>query len=209
MLLGGFVSAQKRQAFVYTELDGLPSSWSTSVVQGLDGEIWVATREGVASFDGQRWQRRIPPGVLGRVRRLVRDGERLVAVGQPDHGVALFEGSGWTLLPPPPIRGDAVAVVAAAGTIWIATEQDLARWRGGAWRVVGLPDELGRMHGAAPGHGASGLWLATDSGLWHHANEQSTRWTRDPCFAVASVPATSPAGQAACRIVSHFVFSFG
>jgi signal transduction histidine kinase/ligand-binding sensor domain-containing protein len=49
----------------YGVQDGLPFGTAQQLAQDVDGSIWVATRQGLAHFDGQRWQNVAPEPEFG------------------------------------------------------------------------------------------------------------------------------------------------
>jgi signal transduction histidine kinase/ligand-binding sensor domain-containing protein len=53
----GGISLLKDGHFVnYTERDGIPAGWVTSIARGPDGTIWASAQSGLAQFAGGRWQ---------------------------------------------------------------------------------------------------------------------------------------------------------
>jgi signal transduction histidine kinase/ligand-binding sensor domain-containing protein len=53
----GGISLMKDGHFInYTERDGIPSGWVTSIARGPDGAIWAAMQTGLARFADGRWR---------------------------------------------------------------------------------------------------------------------------------------------------------
>jgi signal transduction histidine kinase/ligand-binding sensor domain-containing protein len=53
----GGISLLKDGHFVnYTERDGIPAGWVTSIARGPDGTIWASAQSGLARFAAGRWQ---------------------------------------------------------------------------------------------------------------------------------------------------------
>jgi signal transduction histidine kinase/ligand-binding sensor domain-containing protein len=55
--MGGLSLIDKGKVTNYTEADGLPPNETMEPVQDRDGHIWVSTSNGLARFDGKRWEK--------------------------------------------------------------------------------------------------------------------------------------------------------
>ena len=55
--MGGLSLIDNGNVTNYTEADGLPPNELMEPVQDRDGQIWVSTTNGLARFDGKRWER--------------------------------------------------------------------------------------------------------------------------------------------------------
>ncbi len=47
--------AQRYHIHTYSETDGLPSSTVLALTQGPSARMWFATRNGIATYDGNSW----------------------------------------------------------------------------------------------------------------------------------------------------------
>ena len=65
----------------YSAADGLPSNTVYAIAQDADGSLWIGTRNGLASFDGNRFSRWKE---YGRVNALTVDRENRLWVGTTD-----------------------------------------------------------------------------------------------------------------------------
>lgn len=86
-----------------------------------DGDVWVASLDGLVSGDGERWRRHASADGLpeGPVHDVVPDGERVWAA--TPHGVYRLEDERWRRLPESPHSVGSLAV-ADDGTVWAAVD---------------------------------------------------------------------------------------
>jgi ligand-binding sensor domain-containing protein len=82
----GAVRLLDNKVKVFTENDGLESELLHDVVEGTNGQIWVATTKGIGSFDGTKWTFPQSGHLNRKSRALARDPEGRVWVGG-DQGV--------------------------------------------------------------------------------------------------------------------------
>lgn len=70
----------------FTENDGLESELVHDVVEGLGGNMWIATSRGIGQWDGQRWSfpKQVP--FNAKASALVRDPDNRIWIGS-DKGV--------------------------------------------------------------------------------------------------------------------------
>jgi len=163
--------------------DGLPQNSATSIVQTPDGYVWAATEEGLARFDGVRFEVFDGEGVpefgtnLVDVLYLGRGGALWIGTAE---ALVRMEGGRFTAygrslgLP----RGAVRAITEdGAGTVWVGTEV------GGIASLQG-----GRLVPAKPGDGPAddnirallatrdgSVWAGTAGGLRRlRGNEQTT-----------------------------------
>ncbi|MCA9734797.1 MAG: response regulator [Deferribacteres bacterium] len=85
----------------YTFIDGLPSSTIFDMDQAANGEIWFATRGGVAQYDGFHWTTHLESVKNTQTRWIKADahGNVWTAGRSLGHGLALFNGEEWTQIP--------------------------------------------------------------------------------------------------------------
>lgn len=180
------MEGQSFQAHSYDEDDGLPSSLVYDITQDQAGRLWLATRIGVASYDGMVWSTHSSPEGLPEPNHAGLDLDasgRLWAVSTPlPPRVSFLDKSGtWEQLPLPEVTGaagqvTAFSVIAPEGEhlAWSDARQNLVAvatsepalyvWHDGWQRFVtgeGLPGVIR----ALDGHQGS-FFLATDEGLF-------------------------------------------
>jgi signal transduction histidine kinase/ligand-binding sensor domain-containing protein len=145
----------------WTHKDGIPSGFIYSIAQTRDGYLWLATTDGLVRFDGVRFVHWLPKTghteLLGVVRSLcaARDG-------------SLWIGTAAGLLGN--IRGDDLATFSVGaeaealledgeGTLWVATQNRVSRFRGATQEQIGAPITL-------PGTFLSGLLQDRNGSIW-------------------------------------------
>ncbi len=144
----------------------LPQSTVMGLAQDTDGVLWIATLDGVATFDGASLE--LVPDTPGAPHA----GPASVVVARRSGGVAVAgaeavsirEGRRWRRVPTP---GAAVALAEAVdGGLWIADRAGDV-WRlpagGTTWERRSAP-ETGPI--AAIAATADGVWLAGRDGVW-------------------------------------------
>jgi ligand-binding sensor domain-containing protein/signal transduction histidine kinase len=156
----------------WTSQNGLPQNVVFSITQTCDGYLWFATEEGVARFDGVRFE------VFDRSNSANLGDDTVSALAASRDG-SLWMGtrSGLTHYRNGVFHTDTVATglvadditalhESADGSLWIGTLQGLNRLYQGRFRVYtrndGLPDN--RVTAIAEGRDGS-LWVGTKGGL--------------------------------------------
>ena len=123
--------------------DGLPQQMVTASAQTGDGYLWLGTEEGLARFDGARFQtfdRRNTPTMAagGRIAALATAPDGSLWVGTDADG--LLHLVGGTFVRRWPASGRAVRVrdiaITRQGVVWIATPEGLVRIDGETTRNV-------------------------------------------------------------------------
>jgi hypothetical protein len=71
---------------VFTENDGLESELVHDVIEGLNGQIWIATSRGIGVWDGNRWAFPKEPPYNVKASALTRDPDGRIWIGT-DRGV--------------------------------------------------------------------------------------------------------------------------
>jgi diguanylate cyclase (GGDEF)-like protein len=135
----------------FDERSGLPQHTIVDLLQDLEGYVWAATQDGLARYDGRRWQTTALPREMGtnypRALRRAKSGGLWVA--SFDGGVALYKDGRWEItdkskgLPSNRVRG-LLETTDAQGrtTLWIATELGVARLQNGHLTSYGREDGL-------------------------------------------------------------------
>jgi PAS domain S-box-containing protein len=96
----------------YDELQGLMNSWVNDITQDRQGRLWLATRSGIAVYDGVSWQNFSASEGLGAANFLkVRVGSDgmvwvLASSSRNRPEIFCFDGQGWQQIPPPGIGED-------------------------------------------------------------------------------------------------------
>ena len=105
LLFAGPLTSQVYHVHKYTESEGLPSTEVRDLVQSADGQLWFATRNGIASYDGQTWQTHGPNEGLAAMdhsRLEIDSRQRIWAVSTgPIAKVSIFENGRWQKLARP------------------------------------------------------------------------------------------------------------
>ena len=175
-LVGNQAYAQRYHVRTYSESDGLPSSTVNAIVQGADGRMWIATRSGVASYDGNTWSQGTLGDHPGEVvcGNILRDARGCLWATAACAGICVFhlEHDTWVALPE--LKEEEVGGITAAGTVTVAGQVHLvvgtdrgkihvwdeAAWK--SWDVV--PEQVDRTIRCVESLGEKCL-LATSSGV--------------------------------------------
>ena len=129
----------------YAGAEGLHEPIVWSVARGPDGRLWVGTNDGLAVFDGTRFERMVAGDALPHPHAytlLAEDG--VVWIGTRRGlvqlvGDRLVQPAAFTALAGIQVNG---IVRDRAGTLWLATLQGLFRYRDGELRRFGEADGL-------------------------------------------------------------------
>jgi diguanylate cyclase (GGDEF)-like protein len=79
----------------FTAHDGVPESVIVSVQTARDGFVWLASAQGLARYDGHRWDSGEPLAIAGSTGYLFVDHDGTLWAGFRDRGIAQFDGNGW------------------------------------------------------------------------------------------------------------------
>ena len=150
--------------------DGLPHNYVLAVMQARDGYLWVATRSGLARFDGVRFT----PADLGPIKGAGigclyegRDGSLWIAL--EGHGVLRWNEQGISRYNTTNgLSGNFVRAFCEGrdGSLWMATRGGLTQYRQGEFRTFAREDGLASMLVEALCEDAQGnLWVGTSEGL--------------------------------------------
>ncbi len=149
---------------------GLSDDGATSMIEDREGNVWVATRDGLNRLTPYKVTPILDLGLVNAVD-VTPDGN--VWVGTADAIVSFASGrmearSAAVGLPNPPL---AAMHADRAGNLWVATARELIRTRGGRLDRVLPLERLGLSEVTdITSDGADGLWVHDSrSGLW--------RWT--------------------------------
>ena len=145
--------------------DGLPQSTVQAVLQSHEGYLWIATQEGLARFDGVRFQvfdRKNTPGIRNDFfTSLAEEPSGALWIGSLGGLVRYASGSFTTFTAQDGLPGDDVRALAVdtAGRVWAGTRSGLARWNGSRFETVGAS-------GHADGSRVQALWANRDGSVW-------------------------------------------
>lgn len=131
---------------------GLPHDTVHAVAQTRDGYLWLGTEQGLARFDGVRFQ---PYTVMdtpelgsSRIRCLLEDRAGVLWIGTAGGGLVRWQDGQFTAITTKSgLSSDAVLCLAedAAGPLWVGTASGLNRLVEGRvttfFRLDGLPDD--------------------------------------------------------------------
>lgn len=198
--------------------DGLPQNTATAIAQTGDGNVWFATQEGLARFDGVSFRvfdKTNTPGLrVGHFSALLgcRDGGLLAASWR--EGIYRYRPGELQLAPVPfPSNPGIINAMAEGvdGALWIGTESGLLRLKGGVLtrfgKAQGLADEQVRTLLAAAdrtlwiGTAEGGLYAFRDGRLQPFGRERGLPDDRVSALATAADGAIwVGSGERLCRI---------
>jgi ligand-binding sensor domain-containing protein/signal transduction histidine kinase len=185
--------------------NGLPQNTVRSVAQTGDGYIWVATREGLARFDGNGFvvfdKQNTPQLRSNDIRHLLPAARNVLWVST-SAGLARLSGGEWTTFTAEhglPADDVEVAYEDRGGTLWVGTSAGLGRLRDGRFTTYttrdGLPSNLVR---SLFEDGAGVLWVGTGDGLSRFSGGSFTNFGARDGLAAGGVDAI--AGDAGGRL---------
>lgn len=171
---------------VYGESEGLPNLKIYAAAWGPQGQLWIGTQGGLATFDGRTWNGVPLPVKEGArsVRCLLCASDGSMWFGTQNGGLYHLKDGDWTRfgvgsgLPSDWVNALLETRDAqGASVLWVGTAAGLARFEDGAWRAEGraqgLPDSW--IWGLAQAQGPGGeLWIATRNGV---ASGRPGHWT--------------------------------
>ncbi len=155
---------------------GLPQSIITGVAQTPDGYLWVSTLDGLARFDGVRFQMfkagNTPALGSGRIRFLIPGRNGTLWICTQEGGVVRHAGGRFTPLPlPESVRTRSSTVQVAeddADAVWLSTEDgQVGRLEEARWTSVSTnwnSPETGSFQVRADAAGR--LWAISRTGLF-------------------------------------------
>src|SRR5437588_5478659 len=152
--------------------DGLPQTSATSIAQTHDGYLWIGTREGLARFDGVRYERaghgifharKLP--LAGNVMAIANCGGA-VWVGMHAGLVQIVGETTRAFTTADGLPNDEVLSLATVDrTLWIGTVNGVARWNDGVFRSD-VPRKLRNAEvWAILADSDQTLWFGTRHGL--------------------------------------------
>ncbi len=129
--------------FTNTNSD-LPSNIIYDVAVGIRGETWLATEEGLASFDGSTWQvyhRHNSPLINHRITAVAVDSSSKVWVAS-ENGIHCLDGKLWTDVLdrnpgfPANLMSNVNKIQCLPSGIWLHHPRGLVRFKEGSWKAI-------------------------------------------------------------------------
>jgi ligand-binding sensor domain-containing protein/signal transduction histidine kinase len=168
--------------------NGLPQNTVHSVVQDIEGYIWVATEEGLARFDGLNFvvfdRQNTPQLRSNDVRSLLMTEKGNVIWAATAGGLSqLYAGKWTTITTEQGLAGNDVvsAYEARNGAVWVATSTGLSRLREAVWTSFttrdGLADNNVRVISEDLSDETGAMWVGTAEGLSRFAEGKFTNFT--------------------------------
>jgi signal transduction histidine kinase/ligand-binding sensor domain-containing protein len=166
----------------WTEKDGLPGSYISSLAQDSDGYLWLIANGALVRFDGVNfveWAQTSPtplPDVRPSVLYGSRDGSFWIGLSGDGGAIRIKDRDITTFQPEPSglFPGNVRSLVEdSRGDIWAGGQAGIARFRDGRWERVG--EELGLPAGpvySVFGDRGGDVWIGTALGVFHRVNER-------------------------------------
>src|SRR5262245_11719131 len=159
----------------WSEKDGLPSSYITSLTQDTSGYLWIGTAEGLVRFDGYRFTNWTTEATghtpnLGILDICAgQDGSVWISFAGSSNVGRLLNGRLTSFGPQDGLPDGTVQVVFEGrdGTIWAGGHGGLSQFRDGHWNK--LAGKLGAPEPTVEGlyeDREGGLWAGTSSGVF-------------------------------------------
>lgn len=151
----------------FTEAEGLPSPFISSLTVSQDGKLWVTTgdyRNGdknvpgqFGQFDGQQWSS--PSGGGGTLEiKAAPDGS--IWGRSPVFGVIQFNGKEWNQNNRLSLSNIFALTIAPDGTVWTASRTGIYRYNHGGWQKIEAP-WLGKTR-----TDVSSIAISSDGTVW-------------------------------------------
>lgn len=169
----------------FSARDGVPDSVIVSVQTDRDGFVWLASSQGLARYDGHRWDSSEPLGAKGTLGTLLTDHDGTLWAAFRDNGIAKFDGTAWHPETVPTSHVRSIAETSDASghrTLWALTmDRGLLQHEGDRWISTPGADALPRsviaIERTSTIGGAERLWVGTaNNGLWFREHDQWQRF---------------------------------
>ncbi len=146
--------------------DGLPQNTVTAIAQDARGYLWIATRKGLARFDGVHFQQiaRVGDHDIGAMRltSVLPDADGALWIGTYGHGVLRLAGGVATRYGTADgVPHDVVWNLTRDrdGRVWLASAGGARFFDGRRWQSPALPADLS-------GDGVNAVYQSRDGRLW-------------------------------------------
>jgi ligand-binding sensor domain-containing protein/signal transduction histidine kinase len=168
---------------VWETAHGLPQSTVTAITQTRDGYLWVGTLDGLACFDGIRFQVfdsfNTPELHSNQITALAADEGGGLWIGTAEGGAThLVQGKFEALTRAQGLADDAVRSfgIGGDGSVWIGTATGLNVWRGGRLELPAADSDAVRGPVVAVCKtGAAGPWMLGQDALYQAEGAQVKR----------------------------------
>jgi signal transduction histidine kinase/streptogramin lyase len=166
----GLIRYDRGRRTTFTEADGLPGNYTTTLFEDSHQVLWVGTDRGIARFSNGRFVAVPTAGGLprGLIRALAVSADGTVLFSDLDRGLfrMMRDGSISPLAGSLVSRNGRLAVTDGQGAIWLGFQDGgVARIAGEDIRLFGPQDGVpgGRVNALVEVEGR--MWIATDYGL--------------------------------------------
>ena len=177
----------------WTKDQGLPQNSVNAILQAASGYVWLGTQEGLARFDGLRFEvfrtTRYPGLGSNEIHALLETRPGELWIGTQD-GLARYDGAKFTNFKPhrnAAVTGDLpnahvrALMKDADGALWVGTLNGLARYVGGRFTSYTEADGLPALRVLALATDARGVrWVGTTEGLARFDGRRFTRVALPP-----------------------------
>ena len=161
---------------VWTRSDGLGGDDIAEIVVAADGALWLATRRGVARFDGAAFEHITTPALPSNLVSALATDARGVWIGMYGGGLLVHADGALVRIDlgaEPAARKIQALAVAADGTVWVGTDGGgLAAVRDD--RAYWLPAFAGARIRALHVDASGALWVASAGGVARVVGDQAT-----------------------------------
>lgn len=185
-LSSGFVFAQTFSLTTYNTTSGLPGNQINDLHQDRHGRLWVATMNGVAIFNGEKFTRfeKNSPEASNPVKAIFEDSYGNIWLGMLRGGVCKINGAGerqYFKLPNGLVGDDVYDITEdAKGQIWIGTSNGLSRYHENRFSNYTNFRGLVNNHVNALLADTKGrIWVATMGGISMFDGNRFTNFTTD------------------------------
>ena len=153
----------------YRFADGLPSDWIHDILQTHDGYVWIATHNGVARYDGIRFQvfnrSNTPQLPANDTRVLYESRDGVLWIGTIGGLVRFQPGRPSKIDAIEQFAGNSVHAITEVrdGTVWIGTREETWRAKGSEFEIAtDAPRNVRALCEDSEGR----LWFGTMTGLY-------------------------------------------
>jgi ligand-binding sensor domain-containing protein/signal transduction histidine kinase len=162
----GFAQTYKFRKYAYKE--GLPQDYIYTLVQSNSGELWVGTGEGLASYDGKRFQIfNQYKDTLKFITTLFKDKSGNIWIGEFNGKITVYNYNSFRFLEFKTPAGSPISAITEDinSNIWVGTKSSGLKILSKNYKDL-LPTFIKNcgVNGIVQDH-AGYLWVATDRGL--------------------------------------------
>jgi len=189
----------------FTIRNGLPSDWTYGITIDENNNVWVATWEGIAKFDGDLWS--VPYSVHNKTlynnhtHAIAFDSSHNIWIGHIDYGVSLYRSTDGSWIyhtaETSGLGGNRVHTIVvrppdadSAESIWFATgDGGVSKFEQGEWTVYGVDDGLPSNDVLTVALDKyNRVWAATMGGVAYFDDQEWTIYDTIGTFSVAFGP---------------------